>query len=222
MAVMDEFEKEREALKSAPLSAKLKYIWDYNKGKIIIGIILILIVGGFVSAQLSRKEQVISGVFLNCYEQEYILGEFSEEFLNENGFNPKKQETYFITDLTYEAGAKAAEASMDVNQALYVYASSGVMDFFVSDPTTMDDLAKKYFFADLTDVLSEEDYKALEPYFVSYENEEGEQVPVLLDLGKNERMAKAYGEEMETLYLGVLLDAAHPENVTALIEYLMK
>lgn len=222
MAVMDEFQKEREALKSAPFSVRIKYFWDYNRGKVIIGIILILIAGGFISAQLFKKEQVVSGVFLNCFEQEYILGEFSDEFLVENEFNPKKQETYFVTDLPYQVDGQAADASLDVDQALYVYSSSGVMDFFVSDPATMDDLARKYFFADLRDVLSEEECKALEPYFVTYENEEGEEVPVLIDIGKNERMAKAYGEDYESLQMGVMLDSAHPENMGMFIEYLMK
>ena len=111
---------------------------------------------------------------------------------------------------------------MDVNQALYVYASSGVMDFIVSDPATMDDLAKKYFFIDLREVLTEEECKALESYFITYENEEGEEVPVLLNIGKNEKMAKAYGEEYETLQMGVMLDNSHPENMNIFIEYLMK
>ena len=222
MAVMDEFKEEREALKSAPLSVKIKYFWDYNRGKVILGIILILIAGGFISAQLSKKEQVVSGVFLNCYEQEYILGEFSEEFILENEFNPKKQETYFVTDLPYEVDKQAASANMDTNQALYVYASSGVMDFFIADPVVMNELANKYFFADLRDVLSEDDCIALEPYFVTYENEEGEEVPVLIDIGKNEKMAKAYGDEVESLQMGVLLDAAHPENMGEFVDYLMK
>ena len=222
MAVMDEFKKEREALKKAPLSVKIKYFWDYNRGKVILTIILILIAGGFISAQLTKKEQVVSGVFLNCFEQEYILGEFSEEFLLNNEFNPKKQETYFVTDLPYIAGEQAAEASMDVNQALYVYASSGVMDFIVSDSATMDDLAKKYFFIDLRDVLSEAKCKELEDKFVTYENEEGEMVPILINIGKNDKMAKAYDEEYESLQMGIMLDNAHPENMDLFVDYLMK
>ena len=222
MAVMDEFKEEREALKNAPLSAKIKYFWDYNRGKVIIGIILIFIAGGFIFAQVTKKEQVMSGVFLNCFEQEYILGEFSEEFLEKNEFNPRKQETYFITDLPYMVGEQAASANMDVNQALYVYASSGVMDFIVSDPTTMDDLAKKYFFIDLRDVLTEEECTALEKYFVTYENEAGEEVPILINIGKNERMTKAYGQEFDSLQMGVMLDHAHPENISKMIEYLKR
>ena len=222
MAVMDEFQKEREALKSAPLSARIKYFWDYNRGKVIIGIILLLIAGGFISAQLTKKEQVVSGVFLNCFEQKYVLGEFSEEFLTVNEFNSKKQETYFVTDLPYMVGESADSANVDVNQALYVYASSGVMDFIVSDPATMDDLAKKYFFIDLRDVLSEEKCKELEDKFVTYENEDGKLVPILINIGKNDKMVKAYGEEYDSLQMGIMLDNAHPENMDIIIDYLMK
>lgn len=222
MAVMDEFQKEREALKNAPLSVKIKYFWDYNRGKVIIGIILLLVAGGFISAQLSKKEHVISGVFLNCFEQEYILGEFSEQFLEENKFNSRKQETYFVTDLPYMVGEDAASANMDVNQALYVYASSGVMDFIVADSATMDDLAKKYFFIDLRDVLTEEECEMLEKYFVKYENEDGEEVPILINIGKNDMMKKAYTDEYKSLQMGVMLDNSHPENVNTFIEYLMK
>ena len=221
MAVMDEFQKEREALKNAPLSAKIKYFWDYNRGKVIIGIIFLVIVIGFISAQLTKKEQVISGVFLNCFEQEYILGDFSEEYLEKNEFNAKKQETYFVTDLPYQVGEQAADANMDGNQALYVYASAGVMDFIVSDSATMDDLAKKYFFVDLRDVLTDEEYKALESRCVTYENEDGEEVPILINIGKNEKMKKAYSDDYDNLQIGVMLDAAHPENIQTIIDYLM-
>ena len=46
---------------------------DKGTQSVIIGIILILIVCGFISAQIAKKEQVVSGVFLNCFEQEYIF-----------------------------------------------------------------------------------------------------------------------------------------------------
>ena len=221
MAVMDEFKEEREALKNAPFSEKIKYFWDYNRGKVILGIILLLIAGGFISAQLTKKEQVVSGVFLNCFEQEYILGEFSEEFLVKNEFNPKRQETYFVTDLPYMVGEQAAYANTDVNQALYVYASSGVMDFIISDPATMDDLAKKYIFIDLREVLSEEKCKELENDFVTKKNEEGEEVPILINIGKNERMTKAYSEEYGNLQMGIMIDNAHPANMDIFVDYLM-
>ena len=58
MAVMDEFQKEREALKNAPLSTKIKYFWDYNRGKVIIGIVLLVIGiaigGGIIIASLLK------------------------------------------------------------------------------------------------------------------------------------------------------------------------
>ncbi len=218
MAVMDEFEKEREQVKNASFKKKLVYFLDYNKGKVIIAIILIAFLSWFLVTVLSKKEQVMCGIFLNCYEQEYITGEFSEEYLEKQSFDPKTQETYFVTDLTYQAGS---EVSVETNQALTVYASSGVMDFIVAEPEVLDELANKYYFADLTDVLSEEEYQALMPYFVFYENEEHELVPILIHIGKNERMQKAYGEEIEELCVGVLLDAPHTEGLADYIDYLM-
>ena len=222
MALMDEFQKERESLKKAPLGDRVKYFWDYNKGKVILGLFLLVLAGGVLFAQFSKKEHVISGAFLNCFEQEYILGEFSDAFLEENDFNPKRKETYFVTGLPYEVGEQADSVNMDTNQALYIYASSGVMDVIVADPVTMDDLAKKFFFTDIREVLTEEECKALEKYFVTYENEDGEEVPCLINIGKNEKMMKAYGETYESLQMGVMLDNAHPENIGAFIEFLMQ
>ena len=95
------------------------------------------------------------------------------------------------------------------------------MDFIISDPATMDDLAKKYFFIDLREVLSEEKCKELENDFVTYKNEEGEEVPILINIGKNERMTKAYSEEYGNLQMGIMIDNAHPANMDIFVDYLM-
>jgi hypothetical protein len=62
----------------------------------------------------------------------------------------------------------------------------------------------------------------LENKFVTYENEAGEQVPILINIGKNDKMSKAYGEEYESLQMGIMLDNAHPENMDIIVDYLMK
>jgi hypothetical protein len=87
----------------------------------------------------------------------------------------------------------------------------------------MDELALKNYFADLADVLTEEQYAELEPYFIYFENSKGEQVPALIDVSKSEKLKAAFEDEAaENLTLGIVIEAPHPETVGDFIKYLLK
>lgn len=225
MAVMDEFKKERESIKDASLKKKLEYLWNYYWVQILIVAGFVLTIVGVFSVVTNKKESVLNGIYVNCYNADYVNGDLIEEFVEEQGIDLKKQEVYFVTDLTYrlDDGMTSGSANKQTTQALTIYHESGTMDFVVAQKEIMEELALKNYFADLGDILTDEQYKAWESYFISFPNSKGEQVPVLIDMSKSEIVKDGYeGEAKESLVLGVVIGAPHKEMVGKYIEYLMR
>ena len=225
MAVMDEFKKERESIKTAPLNKKLQYIWNYYWVQILIVAGLILTIAGVFFVVMNKKEPVLNGIYVNCYEEGYVNGELIEDFIEEQEIDLKSQEVYFVTDLTYrlDDGLTSSSTNKQTTQALTIYHESGTMDFVVAQREIMEELALKNYFADLADILTEEQYKAMEPYFISFPNSKGEQVPVLIDMSKSEILKEAYEDEAAgSLVIGAVIGAPHKEMVGKYIEYLMR
>ena len=225
MAVMDEFKKERESIKTAPFNKKIEYVWNYYWVQILIVVGLILTIAGVFFVVTNRKEPVLSGIYVNCDKADYVNGELVEAFIEEKGIDLEEEELYFVTNLTYKTDGEVSSGSTnkDTTQALTIYHESGTMDFVVSQREVMEELALKNYFADLADVLTEEQYTALEPYFISFDNSKGEPVPVLIDMSKSELLKSGYDKEAaETLVFGVVIGAPHKEMVREYIEYLMR
>ena len=225
MAVMDEFKKERESIKTAPLNKKLQYVWNYYWVQILIVAGLILTIAGVFFVVTNKKEPVLNGIYVNCYEADYVNGSMIEAFVEEQGIDLNNQELYFVTDLSYrlDDGMTSGTTNKQTTQALTIYYDSGTMDFVTAQRQVMEELALKNYFADLADVLTEEQYAALEPYFITFPNAKGEQVPVLIDMSGSKKLKEGYeAEAAETLVFGVVIGAPHKEMVGKYIEYLMK
>lgn len=225
MAVMDEFKKEREEMKNAPLGKKLQYVWNYYWVQILIVVGLILTIAGVFFVVTNKKEPVLNGIYVNCYKADYVNGELIADFIEEQDIDLKNQEIYFVTDLTYrlDDGMTSSTTNKQTTQALTIYHESGTMDFVVGQKEVMEELALKNYFADLADILTEEQYQALEPYFISFPNSKGEQVPVLVDMSKSEILKEGFEDEAkDSLVFGVVIGAPHKEMVGKYMEYLMR
>lgn len=225
MAVMDEFKKEREEIKTAPLNKKLQYLWNYYWVQILIVVGLILTIAGVFFVVTNKKEPVLNGIYVNCHKEDYVNGELIEAFIEEQGIDLKNQEIYFVTNLTYrlDDGMTSDSTNKQTTQALTIYHEAGTMDFVTAQKEIMEELALKNYFADLADILTEEQYKALEPYFISFPNSKEEQVPVLIDMSESEILKEGYDDEAkDSLVFGVVIGAPHKEMVGKYIEYLMR
>lgn len=225
MAVMDEFKKEREAIKTAPLNKKIEYIWNYYWVQILIVLGLILTVAGVFFVVTNKKEPVLTGIYVNCHKEDYVNGELIEDFVAEQEIDLKKQEVYFVTNLSYrlDDGMTSDSTNKQTTQALSIYHESKTIDFVAAQKEIMEELALKNYFADLADVLTEEQYAELKPYFISFPNSKGEQVPVLIDMSGSEILKKGFDEEAkDSLAFGVVIEAPHTEMVGNYIEYLMR
>lgn len=253
MAVMDEFRDEREAIKSAPLKKKLAYFWTYYKLPTIIAVVAVALIISFVIVVNSSKETLLNGILLNCKsEGEYTKEDLMDEFFEDQGIDSDKCELELIMDLAYKASGEDEDYSVKndtANQTILVYSEAGTLDFITGSYDVLMDIAYKGEFADLSEILTEEEYAAYEPYFLYLDMdvynqrkailEDGgdassiqlpdctdkdsmkEPVPVLIDMSQSEALVKLYDDPAETLALGISGSTDNLEKTLDFVEFLM-
>lgn len=173
MAVMDEFKEERESIKQKPFKDKIGYILDYYKWPIISVVAAIAIISSIIYTNVTKKEEVLSGLLLNAnlygststYEDCITL---SEDFLKTKDFNNKEHEVNFNTSISYYVNGDSSTQHYNAQNQMVImtFVSAGTVDFISADADTMISFAYQDYFMDLSEILSKEDYAAYEPYFL--------------------------------------------------------
>lgn len=251
MAAMDEFKAERDAVKNGPLKQRIEYFWDYHKWHVLIPLFIGIIIGVSIYQAVTKPETIVSGIVLNTYSQSAYAraNELNLAYLDKLGYDPKEYAVEFNTNLAYsndpEQGASMNYESL---QAITAQTGAGVIDFMVADTETMVDFEYRAMFADLREVLTEEQLKAYEPYLLYidrdiliqrqkyYEEnfetsdleftdcrkpeEMKDPVPVFLDMSNCEKLTDIYEEKPESLALAVPNKAERIEALQDFLDYL--
>jgi len=173
MALMDEFKKEREAMKTKPLKDKIEYIIDYYKAPIIGVLIAVIVISNLIYAKVTAKEEILSGLLINTNSSgsasfEENLSTISDDFLTSIGLDIKKNAVTLNNSITYTHSDDAQANYYNTESMMVILAqvASGSVDFMTGDVDTLVMLAYKDYFCDLSEVLSEEDYATYAPYFL--------------------------------------------------------
>lgn len=202
MAVMDEFKEEREALKNGTPKEKISYFWYYYKWHVIISIIVIAMVGSFIYQFVNRKEDVLTAVMLNAsaLDQTADLPDFAADFAQAEGIDLNTESMTFDTSIRILDDTTMDEVSVTSNQKLMVYVAANELDCMITDLDSIQKYANSSIFYDLRDILTEEQCKALEPYFYYVDKE------VVLAI-------EAANEQADSDYTPVYADPFHPEEM---------
>ena len=267
MAAMDEFRKEREAIKYAGFKEKVAYFWDYYKWYVIIPVVVIAIISNLIYHKITDPEIILEGVFLNVYnsssDSEYTISDLIEAFKEEQNIDVSEYDVSFRTSYSYvsetqsEASdgtgitmSSAASTNYTTLQALQAQAGAGCLDFIAGPQDSMRELAYKGYFADLSEVLTEEQYALYEPYFLymdmgaieeyqeAYDNGDynatisvpdtmspenmTKPIPVYIDISKCSDLIESYGYDVGTVVFGMVASAPNPDVTLDFIDYLMK
>lgn len=253
MAVMDEFREEREAIKTAPLNKRIAYFWHYYKLPVILFVVVVVLIISYISAMNNSKEYLLNGIFLNCRsDSEYTKESMIQEYFENQGIDANEYDFEVIMDLPYKVADGNSDYSVqndNANQTILVYSEAGTLDFITGSYDVLMDIAYKGGFADLSEILTEEEYAVLEPYFLYLDMDVYDQrkamlnkgsdasdiqipdctkkenmkdpVPVIIDMNQSEILNKVYGDSSETLAVGISGNTDDLENTLDFIHYLM-
>ncbi len=254
MAAMDEFRAEREAIKHGTWKQKLGYFWDYYKWHtIIIGIVVCAIISITYNI-ITQKDKALSGILLNAYEYDMENPETNlvDEFIELANIDTSEYEVILNTGLSYlpEDAEGGSSYNYSTSQVITAQSGAGELDFVAGPHSSIKDWAYKGLFLDLRKILTDEQLKVFEPYFLYIDEGIIEQraeawdkmedvsaiaipeslspegmskpVPVMLDMTKSQKLLDAYGYDIENLAIGVVSNASNVENTLTFLEYLLK
>lgn len=252
MAAMDEFKKEREAVKNGTLKQKLSYFWDYYKWYVIIPLVIIIMVGNTVYHKLTDPEVILNGVLLNCYnmEEQVPTAELIEAFYEKQEIDVSEYKVDLNTTLSYSTDESAASSNYSSIQVLMAWTGAGTLDFLTGNLDAMMELAYRGYFVDLTTFLTAEQITLYEPYFLymdqavvekrseAFDNGEDansiptpdetkpetmeKPIPVLIDMNQSEKLTTVYGDSADALTFGVATNVPNKDMTLAFIDYLME
>ena len=239
----------KEYFKTAPFSKRVEFIWEYYRVYILIGLFLTVLVGYYIYEVATAKDSVLDGIFLNLHsaESENKIADYGNDFLDLLEVDDDKYKTSFTT--TYSLSGDIG-VDYEAHQAISVTVGAGSVDFMVAPRDYIMNYVYQGFFEDLRTILSEEQIKEYEPYFLYIDNTVTKKleeisydggslsdlnvpeltkpedmkypIPVLIDMSKCAKITNLYDIEKDSLVYGVLANAPSKENAVIFLDYLMK
>jgi len=245
MPVMDEFREEREALRNGTRKERFEYFWMYYKWYVIGGIAAVVFIVSFIYEIINNKDYAFYGVFLNSYaldgEEAYMQGFADRLDYDETKYTVGIDSSLYISHESYD------ETTTSSTQKLMVYIAANEIDLIVGDATTFNQYAYNETFADLRDILSEEQMEKYSDYFyyidqatadekeaaqddMNYEyvpdypdstkpEEMETPIPVGVYIDSNESLWEAYSFSEESVVMGIVINTLRPEAAVEFLEY---
>lgn len=252
MGLADEIKAEREFLKNAPLKKKIQYLLKYYKFHCVVLFILLVITVINIYSAFTIKDTVLSGIMLNCVDtiSKGACEELEESFIESMQLNPEKVKVELESSLTYltEGSANSVDSYVAVD-VVSDRTAKGMLDFVTGDLDTLSALAYSEFFVDLSTVLTEEQMKQYEPYFLYIDlavierleeialskdyaaefsvpdsdkpDEMKNPIPVFIDISASERINQIYSNEQDRIVFAVAVNALREKAVCKFVDFLM-
>jgi len=170
MAVMDEFKDERAEMKNAPFKKKLAYFWDYNKWYIIGGIVVFTIVAAFIHDMVTQKDVVFQAALLNSSAYYEASENYNKKFLTDSGIDTDKYALDMDSTLKISFGIMDEDA-INSSEKLSAYIAASMLDAIFAGDDIFYNYANAGIFADLRDVLNEEETEKYSQYFYYVDSE---------------------------------------------------
>ena len=257
MELIDEIREDRKRLKGKSWKEKASHIFTYYKFPILAALVVVCIAVSLICSRIGSPETALSGILLNGCRYDSMLSDedpssFSEEFLDELHLDRSHYTLSFRMNLTYSQSSDSVSNSYSDYQSLMTivsYAAAEELDFITGDLGAMVGLAYQGYFADLSEVLTEEQYAVYAPCFLyidwevleaindqAAESQESvpeipdcrkpetmeRPVPVLIDMSRSDTLQSVYCYSFDTIAFGMIANAPHPDNTLKYIDYLMR
>lgn len=247
MPVMDEFKKEREALKNGTPKQKLAYFWDYYKWHVIIAAIVLATAISFIYQAVTRKSVALYALLLNAAEYSFMEDNSgnTSAFAEYAGIDESKYDIMYDTSVQFGAVDDYASA-----QKLMVYIAAAELDVIVSDPDSLTRYAYQENFYDLRKLLTDEQLSAYQDSFyyidgavareISAASRDGnydfvpeygdprrpedmnDPIPTGIFLKESSPLLKDYYFRGDEVAVSVLVNTERPEHALSFVDFLMQ
>ena len=254
MALRDEIKAARKDLvENGTPKEKIAYFFEYyTLHTVVIAAVLIFAIS-FIYQQVTKPDIVLNGLLLNVlsFEEGNPVEDMGDGFMEYIDMNTKEYDISLNSSLMINMGDSSQQGQVSdyqASQAMMVQCAAGAVDFISSPLNAILDYGYGDLFVNLENVLSEEDLKKYEPYFLyvdlavidkkneAIENDQNadeipcpdptkpeemeKPIPVFIDVTKCEKMANIYSYSTDTLAIAIAVNAPNPDRMSDFLAYL--
>ena len=250
MNMRQQIRKEREAFfATATPKEKMAYIWEYYGLFISLGLILFSVITFFIVKAITAPDTILNGIFSNSYNHEnsYAISDFQESYLKDRKIDTSEYTVTFGGGLTLDASG--IYTSYESSATIITQISGEKLDFIVGPEKGLYGFAYDELFADLSQVLTPEQYEYYKPYFLYVDKaviaeiqanddmndttdidipdatkpeEMQEPIPVFIDLSSSNKLDEIYGSTSDGMVYAIAFNAVNMEQTLDLLDYLMR
>lgn len=256
MALRDEIKAGRKDLmENGTLKQKIAYFFDYyTLHTVVIAAVLIFAIS-FIYQQVTKPDIVLNGLLLNVlsFEEGDPIEDMRSGFLKYIDMDEKEYDMSLNSSLMINMGSASQQGQVsdyEASQAMMVQCAAGAVDFISSPLKPILDYGYGDLFVNLEDVLSEDELKKYEPYFLYVDlavidkkseaidngqnadkipmpdptkpEEMEKPIPVFIDVTQCETMKNIYSYSPDTLAIAVAVNAPNPDRISDLLAYLFE
>lgn len=244
MNLRQQIRKERKAyFANATTKEKFNYIWEYYGLWISVGLILIGIIIYIIIRSVTAPEDILNGTFANSYSNEnsYAVSDLGDAYMKDRNIDTSKRTVSFNGGLSLD--------SYEGSTILITQVTGEKLDFVVGTETDLAHLAYGELFADLSDVLSKEQYEYYKPYFLYVDGavikeqqnieaiddstviefpdatkpeEMEDPIPVYIDLSSSDKLENLYGNLKDDMVFVIAFNAPNMKQTLDFLDYLMR
>lgn len=209
--------------KSLSTKQKIEYVWDYYRWYIIAVICGITIIVSTISHVITYKEPLLSVIMLNSYSPMTGNAEAGfDEFFQEFGYGSYEGALELKQDLYFQENKELDPIDYQNYEILLAMLIGGDYDVFLGIGDVYLDFVNQGFFADLSEILSDDLLDTYEEQII-YADNMGEitQYPAAIILENNQWLVQNNYYNGEC-YLGILEKEHLNESAIEFSEFLLK
>lgn len=248
MAWKDTLKNAKEVFKKGTAKEKISYLWYYFKWHLFILLLVIAMAADLIYTNVTAKDYVLQGMFLNVLVQQDLSAELEQAYLRQYPIDTDTQDIFFDTSLYYSPNPEDtdASASYETMQVITARMVGGQTDFLVADAKTLTYWAYEGYYLELADALTPAQYEIYEPYFLYYDRAYMEYldtlnyddtdiqypdptrpdlmedpVPLMVNVSESNILSDVYLNANSTYGLAVIANGANLENTLKFIDHLM-
>ncbi|MCR5596852.1 MAG: hypothetical protein K6G19_01620 [Lachnospiraceae bacterium] len=240
MAVMDEFQEERDKIKDASFKAKWKYFKDYYLMWVIVAVVILAIAVPILVSMFTHKKDALYVCMINFVENDSAQSDIKDRFTAVSGINQGKERIVIDTSMfiAVQPEVSADEASavsgndgeysvMDTikygyedQQKLSAILFTGSVDIIITGEDVFQSFAAMDYFVPLDEIYSEEELKAYaDADMLLYRD--GTAVGIYVDDMPGMKNNYVYdGEGNPRIAAGYIVNSAHVELASEFIDFL--
>lgn len=201
--------------------AKVQYIWDYYKLRILVIVLCTAAVISLIHHYVTYREPLLNVLMINTTNGDMTTTDGFDEFLDAYGYDKKESPVSLYSSLYIPEEKDAAISAYQDYEILATMIAAGDEDIFFGTGDVFLAYAEQGAFTDLSHILSEETFEKYKDNMIySTDDGESESYPCAIEITDNEWLKKN-GYYDGSCYFGIFYRSENTRTTAQFAEFLL-